>query len=227
MPPDDPSVRKSLERVTRPHRADPRDRRPPPFINLCGDYRFLRGGYWALVDAELNGVSSRPTPLEAATAQNAAACLLAVKQAGIPTVPWKVARRPEDVVPPCLLVPVAGLTDRTFEVQKERSAESQWRRATQNGTRAVLAVDLSPGPLRSLKMFLGTTAHDNYQLAWDLWVALGLPLATVWFVEAGDPDGDEGSRPLFLGVDPLPLHELTERELRLLEEVSTRPMSPS
>ncbi|MGB1697655.1 MAG: hypothetical protein ACPHK8_04590 [Thermoplasmatota archaeon] len=56
-------------------------RRQPPFINLSGDYRFLRGGYWALVDAELNGLESRPSPLQAVTAQNCAAALLVAKQA--------------------------------------------------------------------------------------------------------------------------------------------------
>ncbi|MFO1533724.1 MAG: hypothetical protein ABR562_08560 [Thermoplasmatota archaeon] len=70
-----------------------------PFINLSGDYRFLRAGFWALVDAELNGVESSPTPIQAVTAQNAAACLLVARHNGIETVQWKVARRPEDVEP--------------------------------------------------------------------------------------------------------------------------------
>jgi hypothetical protein len=198
-------------------------RRSRPFINLSGDYRFLRGGYWALVDAELNGIEPSPTPLQAVTAQNAAACLLVARHAGIATVEWKVARRPQDVEPPCLLVPVSGLTDAHYEVKSTRSRAAQWRSATQNGTRAALAVKLE-GDLRSMRTVVGVTAHENYHLAWDVWRAFGVPLATVWYVEAGDPDGP-GSRPLFLGLDPLPLHELTERELRLYEEISQRPLS--
>ncbi len=200
----------------------------PPFINLCGDYRFLRGGYWAQVDAELNGVPSRPTPVQAITAQNAAACLLVARAAGIPTVAWTLARRPSDVEPPCLLVPVAGLTDTCYQVNKPRSAATQWRSATQNGTRPVLAVSL-PGPLRSLKLVMGVTTHDEYQLAWNVWQTFGIPLALVWFVEAPAPTDDDpaATAPLFLGFDPLPLHELSERDLRLFEEVSQRPMSPS
>ncbi len=196
------------------------------FINLCGDYRFLRGGYWALVDAELNGVESSPTPVQAVTAQNAAACLLVARHAGIPTVEWSLARRPEDVEPPALLVPVSGLTDTHYEVHTKRSRDHQWRSATQNGTRPALAVRLT-GELRSLRMVVGVTSHDHFNLAWDVWRAFGIPLATVWYVESGDPDGPEGSKPLFLGIDPLPLHLLNERDLRLYEEVSQRPMSPS
>lgn len=195
-----------------------------PFINLSGDYRFLRAGYWALVDAELNGVASSPTPIQAVTAQNAAACLLVARQAGIETVRWTVARKPEDVVPPCLLVPVSGLTDRCYEVKSTRSRAAQWRSATQNGTRAALAVALD-GELRSMRMITGVTAHENYHLAWDVWRTFGIPLAEIWYVESGDPDDEAvGSKPLFLGLDPLPLHELTERDLKLYEDVSQRPM---
>lgn len=200
-----------------PRRAPQQSPPAPPFINLCGDYRFLRAGYWALVDAELNGVESRPTSMQAATAQNAAACLLVAQANRLRCVQWKVARSAAEVEPPCLLVPVGGLTDTCYQVNSPRSAETQWRSATQNGTRSALAVDLE-GPLRSLHMVVGTTAHNEYGLAWDVWRVFGVPLATVWFVES-----DDGPR--FLGLDPLPLHELTERELRLFEEVSKRPMS--
>lgn len=200
-------------------RASSPDRTPPPFINLCGDYRWLRAGYWALVDAELNDVLSRPSFLEAATAQNAAACLLAARASGIRTVEWRIARKAADVEPPCLLVPVAGLTDATYACHSVRSAPSQWRRASQNGTRPVLVARLE-GQLRVIKTIVGVTTSEQYALAWDVWRALGIPLARVWYVESS-----EG--PLFLGLDPLRLHELTDRELRLLEEVSQRPMSPS
>jgi hypothetical protein len=195
-----------------------------PFINLCGDYRFLRAGYWALVDAELNGIEPSPTPVQAVTAQNAAACLLVARHNGIETVEWKVAKRAQDIEPPALLVPVAGLTEKSYEVKSVRSRVHQWRSATQNGTRAALSVKLQ-GELRSMRMIVGVTSHDNYHLAWDVWRTFGIPLGEIWYIEAGDPDGPEGSKPLFLGIDPLPLHELTERELRLYEEVSQRPMS--
>ncbi|MHB1260517.1 MAG: hypothetical protein ACYC2H_02250 [Thermoplasmatota archaeon] len=201
-----------------------------PFINLCGDYRFLRAGYWALVDAELNGIASNPSPMQAVTAQNAAACLLVARHAGIETVEWKVARTPQDIEPPSLLVPCSGMTDAHYEVKSARSRAAQWRSATQNGTRAALAVKLN-GDLRSMRMIVGVTSHDNYQLAWDVWRTFGVPLATIWYLETGDPDGIgpdgngvTGSKPLFLGLDPLPLHEVSERELRLYEEISQRPL---
>ncbi len=213
----------SGEAASRPAASFPSGTRP--FINLCGDYRFLRAGYWALVDAELNGVESSPTPIQAVTAQNAAACLLVAKHNGIETAEWTVARKPEDVAMPALLIPVAGLTEASYEVKSARSRAAQWRSATQNGTRAAIAVKLV-GELRSMKMIVGVTAHENYHLAWDVWRTFGVPLATIWYIEAGDPDSPEGSKALFVGLDPLPLHELTERELRLYEEVSQRPMMP-
>jgi hypothetical protein len=206
-----------------------------PFINLCGDYRFLRAGYWALVDAELNGIASNPSPMQAVTAQNAAACLLVARHAGIETVEWKVARSAQDVEPPSLLVPCSGMTDAHYEVKSARSRAAQWRSATQNGTRAALAVKLA-GDLRSMRMIVGVTAHEHYALAWNVWRTFGVPLATIWYVEASQPDDPASpdgtpaasppaaSRPLFLGLDPLPLHELTERELRLYEEISQRPL---
>ena len=191
----------------------------PPFINLSGDYRFLRGGYWALVDAELNGIESRPSPMQAATAQNCAATLLVAQHHGIPCVDWKVARKAKDVVPPSILVPNAGHTDTYYHCESPRSAASQWRSATQNGTRPALVVK-KEGTLRSIKQVVGMTMGDHFQLAWKVWQVFGVPLSTIWYL-----DSDAG--PLFLSLDPLPLHELTERELRLFEEVSQRPMSPS
>lgn len=162
--------------------------------------------------------------MQAVTAQNAAACLLVARHSGIETVEWKVAKSPQDIEPPALLVPCSGLTDVTYEVKSTRSRAAQWRSATQNGTRTALAVKLT-GDLRSMRMIVGVTAHENYHLAWDVWRTFGVPLATIWYIEAGDPDGPQGSRPLLLGLDPLPLHELTERELRLFEDISQRPLS--
>ena len=204
-----------------PHRLPSRrsGRAPPTFINLCGDYRFLRGGYWALVDAELNGVQSRPTPVQAVTAQNGAAALLHAAREGIPCATWRVARRAEDVRPPAILVPNAGQTDAYYHVNSPRSAAPQWRSASQNGTRPVLAVD-KVGTLRSLKTVLGVTSGPHPQFAWTLWTVFGIPLATAWYLDTVDG-------PLFVSLDPLPLHDLTERELRLYEEVAKRPMSPS
>ncbi len=194
-------------------------RPPPPFINLSGDYRFLRGGYWALVDAELNGYESRPSPLQAATAQNCAAALLVAKRAGIPCATWKVARKPEDVTPPAILVPNAGHTDTYYHCESTRSAASQWRSASQNGTRTALAVERT-GKLRSMKQVVGTTTSEHFDLAWQVWQAFGVPLATIWYLDTEDG-------PRFVSLDPLLLHDLTERELRIFGEVSTRPMSPS
>lgn len=220
MPKSKPPALEPVHRLPSHRRAKPSGV-SRPWVNLCGDYRFLRGGYWALVDAELNGVDPNPTPVQAVTAQNAAACLLVAKHAGIPTAEWKVARAPQDVEPPCLLVPVAGLTETCYEVKSTRSRAAQWRSASQNGTRGVLAVKLN-GELRSMNMIVGVTPHEHFQLAWNVWRTFGIPLATIWFVEFMDENGE--SKPLFVGLDPLPLHELTERELRLYEEVSQRPM---
>ena len=193
-------------------------RASPPFINLCGDYRFLRAGYWALVDAELGGVASRPTPLDAITAQNVAAALLVAGQNAIPCATWRVARRPEDIAPPSVLIPVAGQTDAWYRVNSPRSAAAQWRSASQNGTRPVVSV-AAEGRLRSFKTIVGVTTSPHYELAWRIWSVFRIPLATVWYLES-----DDGPR--FVAFDPLPLHALTERELRLFEEVSKRPMSP-
>jgi hypothetical protein len=72
---------------------------------------------------------------------------------------------------------------------------------------------------------MGLTTSEHYALAWQVWQTFGLPMATVWFLEPGEAADDQTA--LFLGLDPLPLHELTQRDLTLLEEVSKRPMSPS
>ncbi len=155
--------------------------------------------------------------MQAVTAQNAAASLLVAARNGIPCAAWTVAKRAEDVVPPCILVPNAGHTDTYYHVQSPRSAASQWRSATQNGTRAALAIQKA-GPLKSLKSITGVTTNAEFDLAWRVWAVFGIPLCTVWYLDA--PEG-----PQFVSLDPLPLHELTERELRMYEGVSARPMS--
>jgi len=207
-------------------------RRTPPFVNLTGDYRWLRAGYWALVDAELNGVPAKPSPVQAVTVQNAAACLLVARRHGIATPAWHIAKHAHDITPPVLLMPVSGMTDATYACHHPRSRQSQWRRATQNGTRPTLSVAFH-GKLRSFKLVMGmTTREEDHELAWRLWAIFGVPLARVWVIEP-DQNEDESSaadgaqETTFLGLDPLPLHELTPRDLRLLEEVSQRPMSRS
>lgn len=224
--PQEPTTDSNPKEATPPRWAPDRlparrdsTRLQPVFVNLCGDYRFLRGGYWALVDAELNNVRSRPSPLDAVTAQNGAAALLVAASAGVPCASWKVARKADDVTPPCILVPNAGQTDTYYHVNSPRAAASQWRSATQNGTRAALTVQKT-GPLRSMKTILGVTTSDPIDLAWAVWTTFGVPLATIWYL-----DTERG--PLFVSIDPLPLHDLTERELRLYEEVAKRPMSRS
>jgi hypothetical protein len=177
----------------------------------------LRGSYWACVDAELNGVESRPSPLQAATAQNGAAALLVAAQAGIPCATWAIARKATDIKVPAILVPNAGQTDTYYHVNSERSAASQWRSATQNGTRPAVAVERA-GALKSLKVILGVTTGDHADLAWQTWQVFGIPLCTLWYLDAE-------SGPQFVSLDPLPLHDLTERELRMYEEVAKRPMS--
>lgn len=171
------------------------------------------------MDAELNDMESRPSPVQAVTAQNCAASLLVAGHAGIRCVQWKVAKRPEDVEPPCILLPNAGQTDSSYAVHSLRSAASQWRSATQNGTRAALSVKEN-GKLRAMKSIVGVTTSEHYDMAWQVWQAFQIPLVTIWYL-----DHEDG--PQFLSLDPLPLHELTERELRLFEEVSQRPMSQS
>lgn len=190
----------------------------PTFVNLCGDYRFLRGGYWALVDAELNDVAPAPTPMQAVTAQNVAAALLVAQAQAIACPTWSIARRAADVEAPCILIPNAGQTDTYYHVHSPRSAARQWRSATQNGTRAAVAVR-KDGALRSMKVILGITTGPHIELAWAAWATFGMPLCRLWYL-----DGDV---PRFVSLDPLPLHDLTERELRLYEEVARRPMSHS
>ncbi len=157
--------------------------------------------------------------MQAATAQNCAAALLVAAQQNVPCASWTIVRRSEDVYAPTILVPNAGHTDTYYHVNAQRSAATQWRSASQNGTRPVVAID-KVGRLRSLKSIVGITTGKEVDLAWQIWQVFGIPLATVWYLET-----EEG--PLFVSLDPLPLHDLTERELRLFEEVSTRPMSPS
>lgn len=191
----------------------------PPFINLCGDYRFLRGGYWALIDAEMKNVPSRPTPLQAVTAQNTAAALLEAARTGIRCAKWVVARKSEDGFVPGVFAPVAGYAGAFYTTKSPRSRDSQFLSASQNGTRTVLSVRLD-GELKSMKSVMGLTTSPHYDLAWQVWQTFGIPLTRIWYL-------DTEQRPLFVSLDPQPLHDLTERELRMLEEVSQRPMSPS
>ncbi|MGB1697654.1 MAG: hypothetical protein ACPHK8_04585 [Thermoplasmatota archaeon] len=71
-----------------------------------------------------------------------------------------------------------------------------------------------------MKQVVGTTSSEHYQFAWSVWQAFGMPLATVWYLQTE-------TGPLFVSLDRLLLHELSERELRLFAEVSQWPMSPS
>jgi len=70
-----------------------------------------------------------------------------------------------------------------------------------------------------MKVILGVTTGDHAELAWQAWRVFGVPLFRLWYLDTGPAT--------FVSLDPLPLHDLTERELRIYEEVARRPMSPS
>ena len=99
----------------------------PAYVNLCGDYRYLKEGYYKSLDAELKGMRVYPTCQEIIDAYTVPLCMQKARAAGIPIPKYSITNN--YVEPPVIaysLNPLPLYRLRARELKLLRSLD-QWQ----------------------------------------------------------------------------------------------------
>lgn len=222
----------------RPRHESPLGLSGGAFVNLSHRLRYLRAGYLASMDAELHGVDALPATRDLLAAFHPVLFHEAAAQAGVPVPPMHVVDDEKELVRlpvPCRLIPAHPHTWEAHDARTIAGARRIWRTVSMGGGLPAVHYPL-PGRTFSFRAFLGMTlARGRENLAWQLWERFRVPLVTVYGVtespddaaatDHGATNGGDAAPAWVTHIEPLPLHELTERDLRFFEEVSERPYS--
>ncbi len=180
------------------------------FVNLAGDYRYLKQGYFESVDAEVRGMKVYPTPEEAVNAYIVPICLERAKRNGIPIPDYAITR--EEIKPPALVYPINPFMSKFSVVQKSGSIKRIVKSMTRNNTYPICVQKLD-GTLREFSCILGETTQDEFaSLAKKIWDLFHLPLCRVRVIS--------NAKIKLSAIEPLELHELKRAELKLLRKAN-------
>jgi len=180
------------------------------FVNLAGDYRYLKQGYFESVDAEVRGIKVYPTPEEALNAYLVPICLERAKRNGIPVPEYTVTR--EEIRPPAIVYPINPFMSKYSVVQKSGSIKRIVKSMTRNYTYPICVQKLD-GTIREFSCILGQTTQPEFaELAKKIWDLFHLPLCRVRVIV--------NTNVKLSAIEPLELQELKRAELKLLKKAN-------
>lgn len=183
--------------------------------NLSGDYTYLTSGYYASLDAELDGLSVLPTTGEALDAYVVPIAMEKARHAGIAVPPSEIVteRFPP---PPLLAYPINPFSSRGELLLDAEAIESRRKGLTYTGKYAVLVQNLPVDHrIDVLKLVMGLTQVAEYEdLGRRLFETFRLPLMKVRIVVTT-------KEYMLSAIEPLPFEELTEEERLQLEGMGT------
>ncbi len=134
-------------------------------LNLLGDYRYLRLGYYVSLHAELLNLPVMPTIKDILDVYRAPLLSLRAQNVGIPTVPYKlVTDPPNEAVLPCVLIATNPFTINSLRVAKSRV--SLTRAIVELGYDGRYPVCIQPllGRLQQFEMAFGCTMRAEYSM---------------------------------------------------------------
>ncbi len=183
--------------------------------NLSGDYTYLTSGYYASLDAELDGLGVLPTTGEALDAYVVPIAMEKARHAGIAVPPSEIVteRFPP---PPLLAYPINPFSSRGELLLDAEAIESRRKGLTYTGKYAVLVQNLPVDHrIDVLKLVMGLTQVAEYEdLGRRLFETFRLPLMKVRIVVTT-------KEYMLSAIEPLPFEELTEEERLQLEGMGT------
>lgn len=186
-------------------------------LNLAGDYRYMGAGYYASLDAELEGLKVLPTTADALDAYVVPIALEKARLAHLATPHFDIVT---DKFPP---LPVLAYAINPFSTMVELVSQgddlaAKFKALTMTGKYATLCQRLPDDyRLDVVRCVLGHTLVREYaELAEKLFAIFRLPLMRVRVIVTT-------SDYLFSAIEPLPFDELTLNEKRLLRELAAWP----
>ena len=183
--------------------------------NLSGDYTYLTTGYYASLDAELDGVTVLPTTGEALDAYVVPIAMEKARHAGIavPSCEVITERFPP---PPLLAYPINPFSSRGELLLDTDAIESRRKGLTYTGKYAVLVQHLPVDHrIDVLRLVMGRTQVAEYEaLGAKLFETFRLPLMKVRIIVTT-------KEYLLSAIEPLPFEELTEEDRLQLEGMGT------
>ncbi|MBX3139606.1 MAG: RimK-like ATPgrasp N-terminal domain-containing protein [Trueperaceae bacterium] len=194
-------------RPTSPVRAD--------LANVAGDYTYLTRGYYASLDAQMEGALAIPSTTDALDAYVVAIAMEKAKQAGIPVPEYEIVtdRFPE---PPMMAYPINPFSLSGELLLDAQALESRRKGLTYTGKYAVLAQRL-PHDHRVdvVRLVLGRTVTAEYrEFGERLFEVFRLPLMRVRVIVTLKAYQ-------LSAIEPLPFKDLDEGERAVLESLGT------
>jgi hypothetical protein len=181
-------------------------------VNLAGDYDYLSRAYYASQDRILAGESLRPTCQEMLDAYVPPLFLEKARLAGVPVPEYYISNGHFE--PPVIVDPVNPFTLKGRMVLKPGRVKSIAKSLTRNFTYAICCQELPPQcRVTYFKSVMGWCVREEYhEQSRVVWKVFGIPLARVRVIKC------ERGKNLLSDISPLPLADLSEREVNYLQE---------
>ncbi len=182
------------------------------FVNIAGDYRYLGEGHYESVEAEIQGIPVYPSVKESLDAYVVPLCMERARMAGIPVPEHYISNGYFD--PPAIVYPINPFMRKHSIVYKVGHVKTIGKSLTRNYKYPILVQRLKEeASIREFKCIVGTTPVDEFQsLAENIWDLFHLPICKVRVIEDGEI--------MLSAVEPLPLHQLRSKELKLLRKAN-------
>lgn len=183
--------------------------------NLAGDYTYLTSGYYASLDAELEGLKVLPTTADAVDAYVVPISMEKATLAGLPVPTYEIVT---DRFPPApmLAYPINPFSSKGELLLDEAAVEARRKGLTYTGKYAVLVQHLPHDHrIDIVRVIMGNSLVPEYTaLAQQLFEVFRLPLMRVRIVVTPKAY-------LLSAIEPLRFDELVGEERACLEGLGT------
>lgn len=195
-----------------------RNHRPPhhsngsAFVNISGDYRYMGEGHYESVEAEIQGIPVYPQVKESLDAYVVPLCMERAKMAGIDIPEYYISNGYFD--PPAIVYPINPFMRKHSIVYKEGHVKTIGKSLTRNYKYPICVQKIEgEASIREFKCVMGTSSTEEFDpIASEVWNLFHLPMCKVRVIENG--------KVLLSAVEPLPLHQLRPKELKLLRKAN-------
>ncbi len=180
-------------------------------VNLSGDYRYLKLGYYASQDFERGTNGIHPTCQEIMDGYVMPLFLEKARRANVPVPNYYISNGYFE--PPVIVDTINPFMSRHSIVNKAAAQERVAKSLTRNFTYAICCQELPHGArVGHFRAVLGWSPNPRLRpVAQSVWDVFRMPLARVRVIIVGD-------QALLSGLQPLPYEKLSERERTYVEK---------
>jgi hypothetical protein len=182
------------------------------FVNILGDYRYMSEGHYGSLEAEIQGIKVYPTIKESLDAYIVPLCMERARTADIAIPDYCISN--DYFVPPAIVYPINPFMKRHSVIYKAGHVKRIAKSMTRNFKYAMCVQKITEdAAIRDYKCIMGTTTCDELEgMAQKVWELFHLPICNLRVIEDG--------KLMLSAIEPLPLHELGSKELKLLRKAN-------